>query len=859
MPIGNTYQLKFNSANFENKECTVNIIDTNGANNPYSFFYIVSDNGDGTVTIKAIWTNIPAASAVQFIWVDDDDILTLIPGTGTTSPKVFTIPNNYTKIIAKVSYTDGRPDEEFDLTALQPSTIPLEANGNAFDITVIDNDEDKYRSVRGKQCTIRFKSTQNVNLSTFAAGSYDQRWRVEAFIEDKPVFKGHLVPDDSTEPFLSPSNVVVLTANDGLGRLKDEALTDFDNANPRGYYRMAKLIAFALRKTGLSLPINVVNNIKEESSATIEWPLVFDAPARFIAAEHPLLIVGRTITISNTALNNITAPIILKVGPIAFGPHTGKYFFYFDDTIYSTTPETADNAIIGDTKGHIYHRIFLNAKTFEADINASIDSYRALEYMLGESCYITQEKGEWWIYRLDEQARRSTAKVNVYDADGEWANEISHDAFGKLVKIDTPIWFSKKQTQVSIAGAHKHIKHSLRYEYPKEIVCNIDFNRGDVITAPDLNAANSTGDYEVACWEMVGLFGYAVSSEALIRRRFEYGYEKERYLVITPSAVDGGSVQVAQAEAINVTAKDKATVSVDFRRPNNIGAGEGNVPYRIMYIWLVDANGEYWHWTNLHGSGTDPRWIGPNVSHGNFPFTQSWVLNDVDEREWQTFSTDIAPFPADGKLYMGLMQQNWFTNFNDNYDAHYSNFRFEYSKYLNGGYRKFTGHYYKMTQASNADKYRPIREKTVYIGDLPDMKMKGAMLVESGSDYILAGRFYDGAEHSGTVPDSALMPYGQLLAIDCFNQYNREFRIFRASLQGLTTDVEDAQDRADLPGNIHRYQFGDASEHTNNKIFQLIGFEQNIKWCGWTGIFKEIYDSTVARANEVLEFKYTES
>lgn len=862
MPIGKTYRLQYRDANYMDKLCTVKIYDTIGVNNPYNFQYLIADNGDGTVDIKAIWTPIVLAEEIQFSWVDNDDIYTVIPGTSTISPKVFTLPADFKWIIAVVKFPDatGKPNETYNLTELQPSIIDLQANGVPLEITVIDNDDDKYKSVRGKQATIRFNSTANENLSTFAAAnSFDKRWMVEADVEDLPIFRGFLILDDSNEPFLSPSNEVVLTASDGLGRLKEGPLTDFDGANPRGYYTMAKLIAFCLRKTGLNLPINVVNNIREESSQPVTMELVFDAPARFFAPLHPMWVVGRNITISNTGSNNITATITLISGPIVVGPHTGKYIIFFDDTIVSTTPETAPAALIEDAGGHLYNRIYLNAKTFEAAINVSVNGYQALEMMLGESCFVTQEKGEWWIFRVDELARYNEKKVTVYDEAGEWISNNNPATYNKLVKIDTDIWFSNRQTRVWIAGAHKHIKHTFKYEWPKEIICNIDFNRGDVITAPDLNAANSTGDYQIACWQMVGLFGYAVSSQAFIRRRFEYGYEKERYLVITPSAVDGGSVQVAQAEAIDVKAKDKATVSVDFRRPNNIGAGEGNVSYRIMYIWLVDANGEYWHWTNLHGSGTDPRWIGPNVSQGNFPFTQSWVLDDVDEREWQTFSTDIAPFPATGKLYMGLMQQNWFTNFNDNYDAHYSNFNFEYTSYTNGSYRQYNGHYFKLTQAANADKYVPVREKDVFIGDAPDSKLKGAMFVKNDTAYPLAGRFYDGALHTGDVPATALKPYGEILAYDVFNQYNREFRTFRASLFGLTTDVIDAQGRIDLPGNIHRYQFGDVSQHTANKRFQLLGFEQSIKAHKWTGNFKEVHDSTVEKVMSGIEFKYLEN
>lgn len=870
MAFGKTYQLKFKNANFEDKLCTVNIHDTLApllSGIPYNIAFTFLGEFSGNFLREFTFDALPVGTlGIRITFYYDmfgvetsqsEEFGPASPVTTTTLAWVYV-----KRIIFDIKDADGNYSESINLMAAPVALsqiIDIQGAGQPLDIVVVDNDDDKFKAVRGKQATIRFNSTTSVNLSTFAASnSFDQRWYVEADIEGNFIFKGFLILDDSSEPFLSPANVVQLTASDGLARLKEAALTDFDNLNPRGYFTMARFLAMALRKTGLSLPINVVNNIKEESSAPFLTDIVFQNGASFIAPVSAMYKIGRRIRIPNAVnLTNRIDDTIVTTTMLTSGPYTGQMEITFNGITTTTVAETMINARVEDVDAHLYNRIILNSKAFEAAINVSVDSYRALEYLLGESCFVTQEKGEWWVVRVDELARQDTAIVNVYDTNGTWVGISNPIAYSKLVKIDTAIWFSNKQTLVSLSRPHKHVKHNFRYEFPREIICNIDFSRGDVITAPDLNAANSTGDYQIACWTMTALFAAALTSQGFIRRRFEYGYEKERYLVITPASTNG-VVNIALAEPVDVKEKDKLTVSVDFRRPQNIGSGEGNVPYHIMYMWLVDDAGQYWHWQNFTGPDTGS-WIGPSGVQGNWPLQKFWILDEVDEREWETFSTEVNPFPASGKLYVGLMQQNKWDNFNDNYDTHYQNFQFEYTPYVNGSYRKFSGHYFKQTQAANADKYNPFRDKDVNIGDAPSKNFKGAMLLSDGSNYILAGRFYDATLWPDFVPFTEYKPYGELLVADVFNQYNREFRTFRASLQGLTSDVLDAQGHADLPGNIHRYQFGDVSPHTVNKKFQLLGFDQNIKSCGWSGNYKEVFDSTVAKINTGIEFKYLEN
>lgn len=856
MPNGLVYKMMFRNANFENKLCTVKIIDTlSNQATPVSYNITVVLLSYSFDFYNYQFTyNIPVgAEAVRarYIYYYNNQTYDITTAEyAPTSPIVIGMAAQSPIVQMWFHIRIAGVWIEIDLTNPNPLVIPLEAAGDPFDIAVVDNDEDKYKVVRGKQATIRFNSTSTINLSSFAVNSFDQRWYVEADIEGRFIFKGFLILDDSNEPFLSPSNEVVLIAADGLGRIKNAALVNFDNTNPRGYFTIAQFIAMALRKTGLSLSINVAMNIKEESSAPLTSNAIFVSGVNYIEVPtiNQFWKVGKKIKISNSTLNNGVVTIA------AFGVSTTPYQVYVNNPLVS---ETAANVLFEDVDGHLYNRIVLNAKTFEAEINVSVDSYRALEMMLSENCFITQEKGQWWIYRIDELARAATAKVTVFDENGMWLHDNVNTAYNKLVKIDTPIWFSNKQTRVSLSQALKHIKHTYRYDYPREIICNIDFVRG-AGAAANPTVANETIEYVPEC---MGLFANTFNgtswvdgavqagARGVLIKRYEFGYEKERYLLVEHEDVAGDDlVHYLKLESFEVKEFDKIDFSVDFKLSVN-----GFTSLNPVQITLVPDNGTApWYW-ELDTASNVNQWV-QRATITTSPFSKTLRWQGTVSNEWQTVGDSSRPMPATGKLYIRLC-----TNVNVFAPYHFSNLRVEYSAFINGSYKKYSGHSFKVTQQANAEKYIPTREKEVSIGDKPSKNFKGAMFVAGGIDYNLAGRFYDASLYPSGPAANQLFQYGEIIAFDVFNQFNREFRTFRAALQGLTSDAVDDQGRADLPGLTHKYQLGDMSQHTTNKRFQLLAFEQNIKLCGWRGVvLKEVYDSGVAKVMTGVEFKYLE-
>ncbi len=730
-------------------------------------------------------------------------------------------------------------DEDEEVITLQAAMPPLT-------ITTIDNSEDKFTPVIGKQATIRFltDSAQGQDAGTFADSS-DNRWRVEALAADDPIFVGFLMLSDIQQPFLPDPQVVELTASDHLGVLKDVPLTDDDNELLSGKFKIGQIIAYCLKKTGLSLPLRVVNNLRHGSGT-------FSIEVQFIGGDNDLVVAnsnaylfyaGQEITISGSASNNGT----FKVQGVGTGIVT---LVGIAGTLVTEGPVTVT---FNDTsEGHFYDKIYLDIKTFEKSISESEDCRTVLEKILGEDSKLFQWKGFWTILRLDEVTNNSMYMF-PFDADGnlgvDWEEinpirnigasaNVCHANAGTIFRMDRP---------------HKFVKETFRYESPKEIVCNIDFSRGDVISSPDLSAATGTGTYQIDCWTVRRISG-SVTSTAHITRKFIYGVENERYLTITPKT--GGVAtpwDFAESQPIEVLAGDKADVSVDYKHDSNHGSGGTTIFPMKIYLKGDDGNWYYW-WHSTSTNLEDFTWTNAGTSEVERLIPVVYDASAVDESQWRSLSVNLHALPVAGKLYIGLIQ-GFQNNNGDNQNFNFQGLNIDYHPYINGSYQLFTGHYNKVSRSDNG--YITSRDNQVFIGDSPRKEFKGAMFfVDSGGLFNLTARFYDASLTAITGAPTSTKPYGYWQAFAVWNQYRRANRIFPSTLQGIYNDSEPDE----WPDIINKFQLTDTNPNTNNRFFLLISFEQNQKTMIWTGTLIEDFKTDEGHLyTDTHEFKFLTS
>lgn len=682
------------------------------------------------------------------------------------SPRVITLP--YAAYYFNFIIHRPGGNEIFYLNT--PAQVKV-INGAAssISVSVVNNDEDVFLPIRAKVATIRFNSTRDINLNTFARGNVsDKRYYVEVYVssESNVVFKGFLSLSDMSEAFLPPSNVVTLTASDKLGSLKDVKLVDFYNQLPNGYYTVAKYVAWCLYRTGIATNINVICNLREEH--------------------------------------------------------------HYDRTWFDTT--------------------YLWSKTFEKDFNECEDCYTVLQKILGKYAVLFQRNGEWWIRSVDEWDQH-TLILSVFDQYGELQTTADGLAWDRIIKRDTAIYFSNRRTTVHLNGEHKSAKLSFNYTTPREIICNMDMSRGEYVE----DISSTEKKYVLDCWELKrgqpGSWGTPIN-EAFIKKIYNgSGYEIDRYAVITyptyPAPV------FLESAAMYVNQADKFSFNYEFKWSNNYTSGGGSM--NVMQcsvrldaddgsVYFLDDDGEWY----LSNSTWSTNWRHKMLY---------WAINDIDERIWRNVSADnVAALPKSGKLYFMIDWGNY-SDFADR-ELHIRNFSFEYIPYVNSSYKVFTGHYHKVEQTGM---HNNATEDTVYLAESPSRLYKGTLLRKVGSEYELAGRFYNAAVFPSGPPDeSYLHPFGYVQAYAVFNQVRRVTRTFRASVQGIDADGTDVQDKNNLPDLLHSWKLNDVSEHTSNKDFMLLSYDMDTYSGSFTGVLKEVYNRSTGKTySDAHEHKYT--
>lgn len=702
------------------------------------------------------------------------------------------------------------PDDE------TPSIVTLKADGDPLHISVIDNDEDKLTPIRAKQATIQFHTDGTNSISTFADGA-DNRFTVDITFDPDAaaitMFNGFLVTSELQQYFLPSPVIVTLVATDHLGTLKDVPLTLDNGENPKGKYKIGALIALCLKKTGLSLPISVINNLRHGTGEITATNVDFSAGDNIITIDFYIgfFYEGQYLHISS-ALNTMDT----RVAEIISGTQ-----IRVEDNLVNETATIYNVTFTDLTSGqHIYDVAYLDALTFESgDIGVSLDCYEVLQRILGESCVLTQYRGVWWIIRIDEYAA-TPFYVAQFDADGVYQSIAEDTTIEKsvgageayypvnadnLLRLDRPKWFAKE---------------TYRYDYPQEIVCNIDYTRGDEITPPDLTAAASTGTYDLDCWALYRQIPPTTQDNtAYIERKFVFGIEDERYIVIGQSPTS--DYYYLESEQIPVDAADGFDFSVDKRWEGQVETGTGLVRVNTAQVRLYGNDGTRW---TLHaGSSIDPTplWV---LSSSDFSTDNRYFVNEFDasqdDTEWRTAGfwdgAECPNIPVTGFLTIVLVAALK----TDQFRTLFSNINFTYKPLINGSYAKITGEYEKVTRAESG--YLATREKDVYIKDAPKALFKGAMFLLIGSSYVLTWKWYPANLYAlgYPSPDTYVQSYGWHQVFGAWNQVANTIRKFSSSIKGIG---------AAWPDIIHNYSLTDADPETNNRKFLLISMDQNLK------------------------------
>jgi hypothetical protein len=395
-----------------------------------------------------------------------------------------------------------------------------------------------------------------------------------------------------------------------------------------------------------------------------------------------------------------------------------------------------EDAIYDSALYHFYNTVYLNAQTFEEQVGTLENCYSVLEKILGEFCIISQQKNVWFIKSVDE-ANYSSFRICKFDADGDPIEYIT-ETYTKNIGSTEDIAFMNDDARLSLIRPYLSVEQTFDFDYPIEIITNLAFDRGALID--ETNPLEKI--YKLDNWTMIqGVPGFyaAPSSTVTIHRIYNADdYETDRYIVLTPKTGQSYSlnlVNYARSEAFYIQEKDKFSVSVDWRLPNNIGPG-GNGNCDLMKAVLYGDDGSWWLLGVPTVGSTDYTWYD----------TQNWTTNtgkasisvdfDIDLTEWQNVSWEAPPAPVNGRLYIWVNQFNQLNTGNDDVNIWYANLTFDYVPLINGSYQKFSGQRHKSEQVIDTI---ASRSNSVFMTDAPKREIKGAMMKKAGTELGYSG------------------------------------------------------------------------------------------------------------------------
>jgi hypothetical protein len=820
----------------------VTITDT--LENPYNITVQGIDVGGGDYLYRVFFNNVPLTATDVVIGYSGDGGITWTDATlPLVSPAEFTLPNT-TQYEWRLRF---EPDGLWYYVN-EDTDIELILDDDPVRISVIDNDEDKFTPIRSKQAEIRLHTDNQININTFTGGG-DNRYYVEIAINSlsSVIFSGWLSIQDMQQDFQPHPNVLILVATDGLGFLRDLPLTDYDGEDFEGENKIIDYIAGALKKTGLDLPIVAEMNIREADYAPFSDTVSFSATNTILVPNGRDYYPGQKLKFSGTASNDGVYTIV-SVASIIFAQALTVV-----ENVATEGPVTAG---IEYYDGHFYNTIYLDAKTFEADINEFEKCYEVLEKIFAENVTLFQQNNRWYIKRIDEVDQQDSLR-HLFTSSGAFDSVLDEVDLKKEIGADASTYtlaFMNQDAVVSATRPHKFVRHEFIYDNPKEIPCNKAFIRGDYIS--DLSATEKK--YELDCWTLYQDRPNVLSTtaEAYIYKKFDTNdYEIEKYAIIGVASATIEQNLVSQF--IEVQQSDKFDFSFQVKYDGQVETSSGTITGNYAQVRLYADDSTYYTLDGgLASTGRETEWV---QCTSDFDTNQQYFSIQFDgtddDTEWRSvgFSGgDCPPIPKTGKIQLVFCHQIKVNQF----QLHISDVEFNYIPFINGSYKQFTGQYHKSEQTGD---YKGSRTKQVYISDSPKRILKGALLKYNGSRYVLTEGFYNHVVFPGGPPSQDYIhPFGEIQNQDVWNQYRRRFFAFEGTLDGLDTD-KTFESLPDLPDLHHYYLIKDTSPMTDNKKFVLLHTEQNLRLCETSVYLVEAYDSLESKDYLGHEFKYIES
>lgn len=748
---------------------------------------------------------------------------------------------NVEDVFVKVLIGDNTIDAE------TPEIIQLDPAGSPLRISTIDEGENKFTPIKPQQVTITFLSNGNTSLQTFSDGA-DDRFSVTVLYGTTIVFYGFLSLSDNSEAFLPPRNQVVLTANDKLGALKEIPLTDSEGENPQGKYTIGNLIAMCLQKTGLSLQIRVLNNLRHEGSTGHIYNETFLDAKTFEEeigiSENCYDVLSKILGFDCFITQYKECWWICRIDEydsnamsVARFDENGEYVdSYVETTLtkgigFNETHWLSDEATIVQPMRPIgFDKLTYNfVNPLEIVCNQDFDRGAFIEDLPEEE----NEDG------VMEQVKSYT--LDCWDWLSRAAGSFTYSNFG----------------QPATSGSELYVKkfYFNDTETDKELVIlnNTSFGPNYVQSEliPVYIKDKITLSISVYYTDIGGASAFT-NSPVLVALFANNGdiYWWKAHNVLSPDAEqEWNLIPVANFLTDGIwyagAGLDDPPLDMSFTSPPVPVSGK----IRVFII-------------NEYGSGVVAHYSIPEISITQFingsyknykgrydkvSRTETGYLSNIVEEvfisdaERILFKGALLKEGAADEIYSGIADFGGLGQIEIDGDVE-DDFTVGERIIVSGS----AGN--NITATVTGTSYSIIGDLTTITTDGTTTTEINATVVINKVGYVLTDQWYDASKYTIGDPDIIIQPYGWLQAYSVWNQYRLANRIFQYQFQGFG---------ADIPSLVHKYSITDVSGHSENRNFLMLTKDADLFLCNQTGVLEQVYHTEEGKVyTDEHEFKY---
>ena len=829
---------------------------TSGSTLPYGLNYYADDSiGDNNQLMNVSWDSLPAGTSVlvigyrlvgETVW---NDITVTSPGTSGFYQWVVSFGSYEIRFQVVGATTEIYYD-------FPPTTYELEMADNPIVIQTVDNSEDKFTTIKSKSVTIRVFTNDIVNAMTFADGG-DSQYKVEVAFNDETalIFSGWLSISDLGQTFQPDPNVLVLTATDGLGFLRDLPLSDDEGRFLTGPHKLISLIAWCLQKTGLELDIWVQMNL-------IEFYATYDVPDNHFY--NYCYLNAQTFEETIGESENCFSVLEKILGEFCeLSQQKNRWFIksideagYSDLRIcrftYNGTPIDYQTKTYTKNIGADETMAFMND-------DARLSLQRPYKYVKQTFDYnypseiirnIAFDRGDLVsdVNPLDKTFQFQDWTV-IQGVPGYYAAPSSSALIHRIYNAD-----GYEIDRYLVITPKPWTGYSLQYQtYARSVAFNLNLKDKFSVSVD---------------WRLAANIGTGGNGNCDLMKAVLHGSDGSWWLLGSPTV---GSTEYAWYNTSNWTTNTgKAAVSVDWdidlTEWQNVSWEAPAAPIAgKLYIWLNQFN-------QLVGTQDDVDIWYSNLSFSYEPYINGSYQKYTGQQHLSEQEVDNKA-SRDNSVYMSdgpnLETKGALLKIKDVENVYSGEAAFEDGNgvTLDGfltPYFNLNDYVLISSTSTNDGKFRivainysSITNKTVLTFAEETYSEVAVECTIATYNYELTATFYDSILYPWGVT-AALYPYGQHQNQAVWNQFNRVFTAFEATIDGLDTEMVDTYGLPNLPDLMHQYNQTDVHPATTNKQFKVLHYEQDTDNCEWGLYMMEVSDSTIPKTYTGHSFKYVQ-